>query len=117
MKKIYNLSTGDTCKKILKEIEPPSSFILQDIKETPPTEEQLEEMYQFTECYEALFNKRAKLYNEQYIKYADFAEEAYKSLLLEHYTFLKRPVIINNDEIFIGNSTKTVTAAKNAIHK
>lgn len=117
MKKIYHLSTCDTCKKILKEIEPPSSFILQDIKETPPTEEQFEEMYQFTESYEALFNKRAKLYKEQDLKNADLDEEAYKSLLLEHYTFLKRPVIINNDEIFIGNSTKTVTAAKNAIHK
>src|SRR5690606_15230497 len=117
MKKIYHLSTCDTCKKILKEIEPPSSFILQDIKETPPTEEQLEEMYQFTESYEALFNKRARLYKEQELKNSDLDEQAYKSLLLEHYTFLNRPVIINNDEIFIGNSPKTVSAAKQAIHE
>src|SRR5690606_9157418 len=117
MKKIYHLSSCDTCKKILKEIEVPSSFILQDVKETPPTEEQLQEMYQFTESYEALFNKRARLYKEQDLKNSNLDEEAYKSLILEHYTFLKRPVIINNDEIFIGNSTKTVTAAKKAIHE
>ncbi len=32
MKKIYYLSTCDTCKRILEEIEAPSSFKLQDIK-------------------------------------------------------------------------------------
>lgn len=117
MKKIYHLSSCDTCKKILKEIEAPSSFILQDVKETPVTEEQLEEMYQFTDSYEALFNKRAKRYKEQDLKNSSLDEEAYKSLLLDHYTFLKRPVIINNDEIFIGNSAKTITAAKKAIHE
>lgn len=117
MKKIYHLSTCDTCKRILKEIEPPSSFILQDIKETPVTGEQLDEMYQFTESYEELFNKRARLYKERDLKNSDLEEEAFKNLILEHYTFLKRPVIINNDEIFIGNTPKTISAAKKAIHE
>ncbi len=117
MKKIYHLSTCDTCKRILKEIDPPSSFIIQDLKETHVTEEQLEEMYQFTESYEDLVNKRARLYKEQELKNADLDEETFKNIILGHYTLLKRPVIINNDQIFIGNSPKTVAAAKKAIHE
>ena len=112
MKKIYHLSTCDTCKKILAELGPPSSFILQDIKETPVNEEQLMEMYQYTNSYEDLFNKRARLYKEKNLKNEDLDEEGFKNLILGHYTFLKRPVIINNDKIFIGNSRKTVEAAK-----
>ena len=42
-------------------------------------------------------------------------ERDFKSLILEHYTFLKRPVFIHNKEIFIGNSKKTVEAARNSI--
>ncbi len=117
MKKIYHLSTCDTCKRILEEIKPPSSFKLQDIKETPPTEEQLDEMYRFTESYEALFNKRARLYREKNLQNEKLDEEAYKNLILEHYTYLKRPVIINNDKIFVGNSKKTIEAAKESMNE
>jgi len=117
MKKIYHLSTCDTCRRILKDIKPPSSFILQDIKESPVTEEQLEEMYRFTGNYESLFNKRAKLFRERGLHNEDLDEEAYKHIILEHYTFLKRPVIINNDKIFAGNSKKITEAAKESIHE
>lgn len=116
MKKIYHLSTCDTCKRILKEINAPSSFILQDIKEDKITEEQLEEMQELAGSYEALFSRRARLYKEKDLKNEDLDEGRYKNLILEHYTFLKRPVIINNDQIFIGNSKKTVEAAKKSIH-
>ncbi|MFO8147341.1 MAG: hypothetical protein R6U03_08120, partial [Gillisia sp.] len=64
MKKIYHLLICDTCKKILKELDAPSSFILQDIKEEPITEVQLEEMKELSGSYEALFSKRARLYKE-----------------------------------------------------
>jgi arsenate reductase (glutaredoxin) len=117
MKKIYHLSTCNTCKKILKEINPPSSYIIQDIKETPVTEQQLDEMRQFTESYEDLINKRARLYIEEDLKNSELDEESYKNLILGHYTFLKRPVIINNDRIFIGNTPKTIAAAKKAINE
>ena len=69
-----------------------------------------------TDSYEALFSKRAKLYKERNLKEAKLLDEDYLNLLLEHYTFLKRPIIVNNDEIFIGNSKKTVAAAKESIH-
>lgn len=112
MKKIYHLSTCDTCKKILKELDPPSSYELQDIKEHPLTSGQLEELKHLSGTYEALFSKRARLYKERDLKNKQLSEEDYKNLLLEHYTFLKRPVIVNGQKIFIGNSKKEVAAAK-----
>ena len=115
MKKIYFLSTCSTCKRILKELDVPSSFILQDIKKEPLTEEQLEEMREMTDSYEFLFNSRAQKLRERDLKKAEMEEDQFKNLLLEHYSFLKRPVIINNDEIFIGNSKPTVEAAKKSL--
>lgn len=117
MKKIYHLSTCTTCKKILKELDLPSSFILQDIKQDPITREQLDKMRRLSGSYEALFSKRAQLYNERNLKNEDLSEDHYKNLILEHYTFLKRPVIIYNDKIFIGNAKKTVEAAKKTINE
>jgi len=32
--------------------------------------------------------------------------------LLEHYTFLKRPVLVYEEHIFVGNAAKTVAEAK-----
>ncbi|WP_106791529.1 arsenate reductase family protein [Aquimarina sp. Aq78] len=111
MKKIYHLSTCDTCRRILNELNPSSDFILQDIKNETITTDQIEKMYDLAGSYEALFSKRARLYKERDLKNQDLSEEDYKKLILEHYTFLKRPVIIVNDKIFIGNSKKVVEEA------
>ncbi|MDO6801220.1 ArsC/Spx/MgsR family protein [Wenyingzhuangia sp. 1_MG-2023] len=107
MKKIYHLKTCDTCKRILAQLNL-DGFDIQEIKSSPVTENQLEEMYAFTQSYEALFNKRARLYKEQGLKDKNLKEEDYKQFILSEYTFLKRPVAIVNNEIFVGNSKKTV---------
>lgn len=114
MKKIYYLKTCDTCKKILKEI-PLEEFVLQEIKGEPITITQLEEMYSFSKSYEALFSKRAKKYKELGLKDQKLSETDFKQLILETYTFLKRPVAIINGEIFIGNSRKNLEALKNSL--
>lgn len=116
MKKIYHLSTCSTCQRILKELEPLEGFQMQDIKTEAITKEQLEEMHDLAGSYEDLFSKRAVLYRERNLKEVDLKEDDIKALILEHYTFLKRPVILVEDQIFIGNSKKTVEAAKKAIH-
>ncbi|EZH72516.1 arsenate reductase [Aquimarina atlantica] len=116
MKKIYHLSTCDTCKRILNELNPSSDFILQDIKNEAITSDQIEEMYGLAGSYEALFSKRARLYKERDLKNQNLSEEDYKKLILEHYTFLKRPVIIVDDNIFVGNSKKVVEQANIAIN-
>ncbi|MDA8924448.1 hypothetical protein N9I41_05645, partial [Flavobacteriaceae bacterium] len=45
----------------------------------------------------------------------NLTEEKIKDLLLAHYTFLKRPVLLYNNRLFIGNTTATIEAAKAAI--
>ncbi len=117
MKTIFYLKTCNTCMRILKEINAPSTFVLQDIKAQPITVSQLELLHELAGSYEALFSKRAKLYKERDLKNKTLTEDNYKALLLEHYTFLKRPVIVNNNAIFIGNSTKTVQLAKATLHE
>lgn len=98
-------------------MEPSSAYILQDIKQDAITEEQLHEMRELAGSYEDLFSKRAQLYKDKDLKNEDLDEDNYRNLILEHYTFLKRPVIINNDKIFIGNSKSTVEAAKKAMNE
>ena len=115
MKKIYHLKTCSTCVRILRELNPSSDYILQDIKSEEITVKQLEEMHKLSGSYETLFSKRAKLYKEMDLKNQDLTEKDIKHYILEHYTFLSRPVIIIDDQIFIGNSKKTVDAAKAAI--
>ncbi|MEQ8704051.1 MAG: ArsC/Spx/MgsR family protein [Phaeodactylibacter sp.] len=111
MKKIYHLSTCKTCQRIIKELNGAEGFVLQDIKTEPITEAQLEEMYEMAGSYEALFTRRSRKYRAMNLHEQALAEADYKRLILEEYTFLKRPVVIVDDEIFIGNSKKEVAAA------
>ena len=112
MKKIYYLSTCTTCKRILNEMPNIDTYELQEIKANPVTASQLQEMYEKVGSYEKLFNKRSQLYKSRGLKDQNLVEEDFKNLLLEHYTFLARPVIFIDDAIFVGNSAKTIEAAK-----
>lgn len=113
MRKIYYLKTCDTCKRIIKSLPTIQNFIFQDIKETALTVNQVEEMFALTGSYEALFSKKAKLYKEMGLKDEKLTEADFKRYILEHYTFLARPVIIVDHRIFIGNSPKVVQQAIN----
>lgn len=85
---------------------------MQDIKTTPLSEPQIDELAARAGGYEALVNKRATLWKEENLAAKKLSEHDYKQLLLRHYTFLKRPVIDFNGHLFIGNEKKTVAAAK-----
>lgn len=108
MKKIYYLKTCDTCRRILKEMDT-SAYILQDIKTEPITVQQLDELYKLTNSYEVLFSRRAKKYKEMDLKNQALTEKDYRQLILDEYTFLKRPVILNNTEVLAGNTKKLVS--------
>ena len=110
MKKAYYLSTCDTCKRILKELNLSNDWKLQDIKTEKITLSQLEEMRSMTDSYESLLNKRARKLSE--FKGQELSEVKLKSMILEEYTFLKRPVFILDNEIFIGNAKKTIESLK-----
>jgi arsenate reductase len=51
------------------------------------------------------------------LKDLELEEKDYKQYILEHYTFLSRPVIIIESKIFIGNSRKTIDAVKLAMNE
>jgi len=114
MKKVYFLQTCDTCKRILKEVNT-DGFERQEIKTNRINAAQLAEMYAISGSYEALFNKRARLYTSMDLKNKALSEADYKKYLLEEYTFLKRPVFIVDDAIFIGNSKKVIEELKAAL--
>ena len=111
MKKVYFLQTCDTCRRILKEVNL-DGFEKQEIKAHPITVNQLDEMYAISKSYENLFNKRAKLYKSMDLKNQEISEADYRQYILDEYTFLKRPVFMVDDEIFIGNSKKEIERLK-----
>lgn len=112
MKKVFHLSTCDTCKRILGKLSLPEDVIIQDIKKEHISESDLELLYKHTRSYEILLNKRAKKYTEAGLKDENLSEEEIKEYILSHYTFLKRPIFIIDDKIFIGNDKHTVDALK-----
>lgn len=116
MKKIFHLETCKTCQKILKELEPLDGIELREIKSKGVTPEELEEMRALTESYESLFSRRAMLFRQRGLNNQELNEDDFRDLILEHYTFLKRPVVVVDNQIFIGNAKKQVEAAKAVLH-
>jgi arsenate reductase len=113
MKKIYHLANCGTCQQILDEFGAKGKdFEKQDIKTSKITPEQLEEMKELAGSYEALFSRRALKYREWGLNEKELSEKEYRQYILDEYTFLKRPVVINGKDIFIGNAPKIVAAAK-----
>jgi len=100
-KKIYHLKTCDKCRRMLKEIDT-TEYELQEIKTTPITAEQLEELYEITQSYEVLFSKRAKKYTQMGLKDKKLTETDLYHLILSDYTFLKRPVKLCGQEVTVG---------------
>lgn len=107
MKKIYYLKTCDTCTRILKGMDT-AGYVLQEIKTEPITVKQLDELYKLTSNYEVLFSRRAKKYKQMDLKNQELAERDYRQLILDEYTFLKRPVIINGNEVYAGSTKKRI---------
>lgn len=116
MKKIYYLGTCSTCAAIIKETGiRADKFGMQDIKTAKITATQLEEMKKMAGSFEALFSRRALKYKELGLKDKQLTEKDYRNYILEEYTFLKRPVVIIDDKIFIGSEKKNVEALKKAV--
>lgn len=116
MKKIYHLSTCSTNQNILKEVDALRKKVqLQDIKTEPITADQLDEMKKLAGTYEALFSRKAMKYRSMGLHEKQLTEKDYRQLILEEYTFLKRPVAIVGKQIFIGNTKAVVEGLKNAL--
>ncbi|MCB0279333.1 MAG: arsenate reductase [Calditrichaeota bacterium] len=108
MKYCFYLSSCSTCKRIMSEFDL-SDFELQDIKAKPLTTNQLELMHKLSGSYESLFSRRSRKYAELKLAEKTLTEADYKRLILTEYTFLKRPVFIIGQQIFIGSDKRTIT--------
>lgn len=114
MKHFFYLSTCDTCKRIMKQL-PLEGVELQDIKTEPMTASQVDEMIARAGSAEALFSKRARKYKELGLKDQQLSEAQLRQFIIDEYTFLKRPVLILDQQIFIGNTAKVIEAAREAL--
>ena len=112
MNTAFYLSTCSTCNQILKAISLPAEVQLQDIKTNKISPEQLDEMRRLSGSYESLFSRRAMKYKSMGLKDKALKEDDYRSLILEEYTFLKRPVFVMGDYISVGNSKKQIEELK-----
>lgn len=87
-----------------------TGFELHEIKSTAISEEELAEMKDLAGSYEALFSRRAQNYKKLGLKDQQLSEEDIKNYILSDYTFLKRPVVVDGNKIFIGNEKKNLEA-------
>jgi arsenate reductase len=108
MDKIYYLASCDTCRKIIKSLPKDHNLKFHDIKQDPITVSELEQMRELSGSYEALFSKKAQLYKSMDLKNKSLTEDDYKKYILEHYTFLSRPVFIIKGKIYIGNTQQNM---------
>ena len=117
MKVVFYLKSCNTCTRIIREIKLDRSFEFREIKSKPLTIKEIEMIYSLSKNYELIFNKRSKLFSEKKLKNVTLTELEYKNLILNNYTFLKRPVIIIGNKIFIGNSKKNVLELKKYLNE
>ena len=109
--KIYHLSTCKTCQKVIAALNDGAGFELQDIKTNNVSPEQLDALKEVVGSYEALFSRRAMKYRSMGLADRDLSEADYRQLILDEYTFLKRPVVVIGDQVFTGSSKKSIEGA------
>ncbi len=103
---IYYIDPCDCCKKIIKTIPNKVTVHFHDIRTSPLNEDQIDQLATLAGSYEALFNKRAHLYNTIGLKHRTLSEPDYKHYLSYHYTFLKHPIIVANNKIHVKDTTE-----------
>jgi arsenate reductase len=111
---VFYLQTCDTSKRIIKDLELNIGFEMREIKSNQITPEELDGMKDLAGTYEALFSRRSRQYAARDLKNKSLNENDYRDLILEEYTFLKRPVTIFNGDVFIGNSKKEIERLRKA---
>ncbi len=112
MSTLFHLSTCSTCKRIIAELGERPDLVLQDIKTQPISPAQLTAMRERTDSYASLFTRRSRQFRAQGLHERELTEDDYRELILEEYTFLKRPVLLTGGAVFAGNAKATVAAMR-----
>lgn len=103
-KKVFYLKNCDTCRKILKSFDL-DAWQLREIKTEPITPDELSEIKKFAGNYESVFSKKSTQIKARNIDVTKLTDGEMGNLILEHYSFLKRPVFLFEYRI-LADSTK-----------
>lgn len=109
MKHVYYLDNCTTCRKVIEEARIDQRFTFQNLKQEPINAEQLDWLAQKVGSYAKLFNRQSRKYNELGLAGKELSEDQIRKLILQEYTFLKRPVVIVNNEVFVCRDKQTVS--------
>ena len=75
----------------------------------------MDELKRISGSYGSLFNRRAVKIRTLGLKDKKLSEKDYRRLILQEDTFLKRPVALIGNQIFIGSEKKNLEALKKAL--
>ena len=106
--KVYLLSTCTTCKRILKEVSNFGEFEVIDVKKIKLSGREIDDLAEKAGGYEAIFNKQSLKYRTLGLKNKSLSERDYRQYLTEEYTFLKRPVFVIDNNIYVGNGKSNI---------
>jgi len=115
MKHVFYLDSCSSCRRIIRDVNPGDDFVLQNLKQTPISESQVDFLASATGSYESLFNKQARKYREMELFKRELSESEYKSLLLQEYTFLKRPIFVLDSNVFVCKNKDTINNLKSRL--
>lgn len=116
MKKVFTLPTCKTCQRIFDELQPEANGCeVVDIKFSGIEAGDLDRMAELIGSYEALFSRRAIKFRTLGLAQKQLQESDYRQLILEEYTFLKRPVFFLGDQVMAGSAKASVAAAASAM--
>ncbi len=113
MKKAFTLPTCKTCQRIFDDLKPAEhGFQVVDIKSEGITATDLDAMAAHAGSYEAVFSRRAMKFRSMGLASVELTEKDYRRLILEEYTFLKRPVFLFDDAVAAGSAKAAVEEAR-----
>lgn len=113
MKKAFTLPTCKTCQRIFDDLQPEAHGCeIVDIKSEGIAAADLDRMAELAGSYEALFSRRAMKFRSMGLADKTLTEQDYRQLILDEYTFLKRPVFLFDDAVTAGSAKASVEAAR-----
>jgi len=99
----------------MKAVKIPDDFEFHDLKDNPIDAKTLELLRNKVNSYEDLLNRRSRTYQSMGLKDKILTETELKKYIRKEYTFLKRPIFIYDDSVFIGNSKKVQEKLKSVL--
>jgi arsenate reductase len=87
---------------MMKEFNALDEFELIDVKSNNIDANTLDFLKEKVGSYQALFSKRAIKYKTLGLKDKNLSDQEFRPFILDEYTFLKRPVLIDGDKVVVG---------------